>query len=72
MKIISYQPFTVLLLVILSCFFIPKKIQAQDKSQNQGHTQDSTKLEDNEHKDETFFETLIDYVEFRNKADSNE
>ncbi|AFM04292.1 outer membrane protein [Bernardetia litoralis DSM 6794] len=75
MKITIYKTFIVLLLAAL----FPFLAQAQNQSEINANTtkenvQDSTKLDSKgkKHETETFFEKLIDYVEFRNKADKQE
>jgi hypothetical protein len=66
MKTIIYKSFVVLFVTISLLFFVQSSLQAQNKSENQN---DSTKVTSEQHEKETFFETLIDYVEFKNEAD---
>ncbi len=68
MKITIYKPFVVLFLTIL--FSTQNQLQAQNQSEN---VQDSTKTDSIESKEEgSFFNKLVEYVEFRNKADEQE
>ncbi|WP_338769557.1 BamA/TamA family outer membrane protein [Bernardetia sp. ABR2-2B] len=67
MKIFTNKVFIALFLIVLLSISTQKTANAQSEN-----IQDSTKTETENHKKETFFDKVIDYVEFRNKADKLE
>ena len=66
MKKFTYK-ISSLFLIIYFTLFTFNEVNAQSEN-----TQDSTTIQSQEEKKETFFDKMIDYVEFRNKADKLE
>lgn len=66
MKISIYKPFVVWVLSILFLFLAQSLLHAQNQSEN---FNDSIQTDLENHEKETFFEKVVDFVEFRNKAD---
>ncbi len=68
MKITTYKSFALLFLIVLFPFISINLVKAQTQQNQKFDLNDSTKTNEEEQK-ETFFEKLVDYVEFRNEAD---